>query len=278
MIDVLYYSGTGNSLGAARALAERLGAGDAVPLESREAGGGADGRSAVVVFPVHWWTLPRFVARAVAAGALDGYSAVYAAATSGGDAGNAFRDLDAALARRGGRLETWTHLPLGDNSLMLKTPPRELAARLEAMPRAIDAFAARILAVPVLAAGAPAVRRPHLDLGKRVAGPALKAAARAWYRLEDKRADAGTCSRCGLCAGVCPHGAVSLEEGPPRWSAACEECFACINACPRQAISFGRVRPAAESQYRFPGTTAAMLRRSARAVGDQAIGTQILKE
>lgn len=273
MIDVLYYSGTGNSLGAARALAERLGAAGAVPFASRQAAGGADGRSAVVVFPVHWWTLPRFVARAVAAGALDGYGAVYAAATSGGDAGNVFRDFDAALARRGGRLAAWAHLPLGDNSLMLKTPPRELAARLEAMPRAIDAFAARMLAERE-----PADRRPPLDLGKRVAGPAMKAAARAWYRLEDKRADAGACSRCGLCAGVCPHGAVSLDEGPPRWSAACEECFACINACPRRAISFGRVRPAADGQYRFPGTTDADLRRSARDGGDQATGTQILKE
>ncbi|MBR1785393.1 MAG: 4Fe-4S dicluster domain-containing protein [Bacteroidales bacterium] len=51
------------------------------------------------------------------------------------------------------------------------------------------------------------------------------------------QADVRLCTRCGLCATVCPMGSVSME-GLPRFGGVCIKCQACISACRRGALSF----------------------------------------
>ena len=46
------------------------------------------------------------------------------------------------------------------------------------------------------------------------------------------------CTNCGLCATVCPMGAV-LDDGPATDKGRCIVCAACINSCPAKARRFG---------------------------------------
>lgn len=49
------------------------------------------------------------------------------------------------------------------------------------------------------------------------------------------------CSKCGLCATVCPTGAVCLEDGMVKTDTdACILCMACVSACPKKV----RILPA----------------------------------
>jgi Pyruvate/2-oxoacid:ferredoxin oxidoreductase delta subunit len=49
--------------------------------------------------------------------------------------------------------------------------------------------------------------------------------------------DEGRCSGCGVCVGVCPHGAIVVEEGKASIrQALCQQCEACAAACPERAI------------------------------------------
>jgi len=68
------------------------------------------------------------------------------------------------------------------------------------------------------------------------------------------------CTRCGVCADVCPYGAVErLEDGRyyiNPWI--CEGCITCSAACPDKAIRYrfnveaGVIKVAAKTRYGFP--------------------------
>ena len=51
------------------------------------------------------------------------------------------------------------------------------------------------------------------------------------------KTDAEKCNRCGLCATLCPMGAIELEE-PFDVSGICIKCHACVRHCPTQAKYF----------------------------------------
>lgn len=51
------------------------------------------------------------------------------------------------------------------------------------------------------------------------------------------------CDRCGVCAAVCPVGAIDLKragDGRPYWKHFCESCMRCMAFCPNQAIEAGQ--------------------------------------
>jgi ferredoxin len=46
----------------------------------------------------------------------------------------------------------------------------------------------------------------------------------------------GACDACGVCIKGCPVKALSLVDGRPFWSYRCESCMRCMNQCPKRAI------------------------------------------
>jgi len=49
----------------------------------------------------------------------------------------------------------------------------------------------------------------------------------------------GSCTGCGICLDVCPHGALSMPEAqalPAGIPGACTGCMICVDECPFDAI------------------------------------------
>jgi len=57
--------------------------------------------------------------------------------------------------------------------------------------------------------------------------------------LLEMRVDAARCTGCGLCARLCPVGAIEMRENLARPGAACEYCQRCAAVCPADAIRCG---------------------------------------
>lgn len=49
------------------------------------------------------------------------------------------------------------------------------------------------------------------------------------------------CNSCGLCARKCPTKNIEMIDGRPHWNNDCTQCLACIHHCPTKAIEYGKV-------------------------------------
>lgn len=49
-----------------------------------------------------------------------------------------------------------------------------------------------------------------------------------------------SCNSCGDCEKICSVKNITLVNGKPTWSHNCEQCLGCINICPRSSIQFGK--------------------------------------
>jgi ferredoxin len=63
------------------------------------------------------------------------------------------------------------------------------------------------------------------------------------------------CTRCGLCAQVCPVENIRLEKGIPVWMDHCQHCLACLQWCPVEAIQYKK-STLGKKRYRHPAVTA----------------------
>jgi len=62
-----------------------------------------------------------------------------------------------------------------------------------------------------------------------------------------------TCVSCGLCIDICPTKTIFLRGKTPRWNKnTCVQCTACINRCPERAIEYGNISET-QGRYCHPG-------------------------
>ena len=71
---------------------------------------------------------------------------------------------------------------------------------------------------------------------------ALTGAGRAWRWVAWTdtllAVDAAVCTRCGLCARLCPVGNITLDP-LPRYLGQCQQCMRCLSYCPTGALRLG---------------------------------------
>lgn len=240
------FSGTGNSRFVAERLARRLGdtvhtiGWDEIPSQPAEEGGEIG-----FVFPVYGWRMPRVVERFVRRLPrlnAEQHHYIYAVLTCGDDIGRTHDVLRRELSRRGWPLHAVFSVNLRNTYVCL--PGFDVdSAEVEQKKQfqTADAIDRRI--VPIISkhgASTPADVCPGTCawLKTYVLGPLFHQ-----FLTSDAhfRSVSALCTRCGVCAKVCPLDNISLSaEGNPQWHHRCTHCLACYHFCPRHAISYGR--------------------------------------
>jgi ferredoxin len=232
---VYYFTGTGNSLVAARRLANGLVGPPPIPmvryLEANEVKPGAD--TVALVYPVHHWGPPDAVIRFARKLRASHGTYVFAVALYGGHSGRAFQDLGKALEERAHGLTAGFHVKTVQNYVPVFPLPGE--GTLMALQADADAQVDAIIEkVKRKAQGEkehwrfrPGVRSYYLgsirNLHEKDRGFALREG----------------CTSCGTCARVCPVANVDIVYGRPVWQHRCEQCFACLHWCPEGVIEWG---------------------------------------
>lgn len=247
---VYYFSGTGNSLYLAKALAEQLDGG-LIPLVS------AAGMERVcpdadvigLVYPVFYNDLPVIVREFAAK--LTGIKGkyIFAVCNYGGCGSQSIKTLEKIIEASGGELAAAYGIHMPQNAF--KKPWENNLRTIErggrkAVKIAGDVSARKkgnhlkgILNYAFLRLHPKLLPGIRDGLIKRTGLP-TEASYEALVRANDRLFTAGvSCTGCGLCARVCPVGNIILDGGKPKWLGRCENCLACYDWCPSKAIEGG---------------------------------------
>ena len=264
---IVYFTGTGNSLAAARRLAEKTGD-RAVPMRSAVPDDLAAERRLGIVFPVYCFDAPPPVREFLAKAKPAPGAYVYVVAACGASTGRAIRTAIRLLFQNGVEVAYSRKLRYPDSaSIAVGANTNPKVARCAAAEGELDGIARDIMD------GRRDIREDRGSLTAGFAASRAGTALVAWaFRQEP---DPAICNGCGICSKVCPCANIAVSDGCARIldRGRCAHCMACVHFCPRQAMTIRgrRVRP--ELQYRHPGVTAADL--AAAAMGQTGFWRQI---
>lgn len=244
---IFYFSGTGNSLHAAKRIGELIKDDKLVSiaeytkmtttktkphnftLEKDEKVG--------IVFPVYAWGPPKPVLDFIDNLVLDINEGnyIYSVATCGKNVGNTMKLLKKHLVNNGLKLDSGFSVVMPNNYILAgdvdsKQVQTNILAESE---KSFQDFSSRIRNreqdVFIVEKGA----LPFILTG--VIHPAF---VNAPYRSKPFYAT-DNCNKCGICVKVCNCGNIELKE-KPIWGNNCTQCLACIHYCPKVAIQYGK--------------------------------------
>ena len=241
---IYYFSATGNSLAVARDPAEPLGA-VLIDLSS------CRGRETLavshhvvgVVFPSYDFKSPDLVNEFV--GCIESIDSTYlfAVCTYGIAAGRSLKRLEKEIEAKGGSLPggfaiRMPHNGIGCSSVREGTRQHVLARWKRRLPEIHDYVKRQAEGTIEMTCTPIQLLQPRtlrmMPSLARFAVQLLKAGVNSLGIVAGQ-----ACSRCGVCAQVCPVSNIRMEAGRPAWSDRCINCFACLHWCPQQAISLG---------------------------------------
>ena len=235
---IYYFSATGNSLVVAKDLAQGLEPAELIPINKVLSCPDATAFDRVgFVFPVYMFGLPLIVAEFLKTVKINPGAYCFSVATLGGLPGRAHTLAKNILQGRGIKLACGFSVVMPGNYLILyptfsqKLQQGIFARQKVKTSRIIDyvrqrkkgvfeeGFLVNYLLYKLLYAG-----------GSRL----IPLSAKGFWATQD-------CTRCGLCARVCPVKNIRLEDGRPLWLTNCQHCLACLQWCPTEAIQYKKM-------------------------------------
>lgn len=229
---IFYFTGTGNSLMAAKAVAEENE--QLIDIAKARKGGKysfgiKDGERIGFVFPVYCYTLNDVVLEFVRSLNIYGEHYAFAIVTCGAGIGGTGSFLAKELAKKGLTLSYVTPLVMPDNGVFyydLDTKEKTDVV-LEEAKKKLENIKTELLVQK---------KQPPKGASSKVFRPMYHFMAKTkGFRVRDN------CIGCGMCAKNCPDSTIVMRDKKPVWvKKQCTKCAACINRCPVRAIEFGK--------------------------------------
>lgn len=249
---IFYFTGTGNSLYAARKIADAQGervvsiAAEMDRKKEHYSYQFSENEVLGFVYPVYAWAPPKLVLDFIGKMEIKGAPYIFSIATCGDEEGKTTSILSKALAARGAELNSAFSLVMPNNYIIgfdvdAKALERE---KLSTAEKRLDEMNEIIRQ-----------RQNRMDFILPGKLPTLKTAlvnpffnhfamnTRKFYADEN-------CTGCGLCEKVCPVHTITVS-GKPEWGKNCTQCLGCINRCPVKAIQYGK-GTASKGRYYHP--------------------------
>ena len=232
---IYYFTGTGNSLAAAKKIAAALGNCDLVPIAAARNSEGdihpvAD--RVGIVCPVYDSGLPVIVAEFARRLDISRAGYTFGIVTMGGIGVAALHQLNGIFRKREGRgLDAGFAVKMPGNF-----PPVGKARMMEQKDPVLVAADARLAEIADTIDRGILVPPGFSPLSALLKCITYGTFSRNVHGMDASFSVSGACTSCGTCAKVCPVENIAMEQGRPAWQHRCECCCACLHFCPVQAI------------------------------------------
>lgn len=251
---IFYFSGTGNSLYAARTIAEHN---DEELVSIAAAINSSDNsfeytlkENEIIgfVFPVYAWGPPKMVLDFIDNLKLNNYkdNYIFSVATCGENIGNTMKVLASALKKKDLTLFSAFSIRMPNNYIIIgdvdskEVENEKLLKAKDTLKNINKIIAEKGKWVFEL------IKGPVPALLTTVVNPLFNKGTMHTERFyaNDK------CTGCGICERVCNCKNIKVTE-KPKWGKKCTQCLACIHYCPSKAVQYGKATEK-KGRYRNP--------------------------
>jgi len=250
---IYYFSATGNSLAVAKDLVKGLDGAQIIPMTKALKNDFEQLFDVVgIVYPVYMFGLPLIVADFLKQIKVKEQAYIFTVATLGGLPGLAHTQTREILKQRGLLLSAgFSVLMPGNYTPLYEAIPQEKQKEL---------FKKEKLRINTIVQAVKQQKRGIMEekpyLFNFLLNKLLYKGGTKQIPLSGKNFWATeACTKCGLCAKVCPVENIELISGSPTWLTHCQHCMACLQWCPVEAIQYKKTT-LGKKRYHHPGITA----------------------
>jgi len=249
---IYYFTGTGNSLAAAKAIARGLGTCELVPIASLQETSGEitpDADRVGIVCPVYDSGVPVIVAEFAKRLSISRTGYLFAVVTLGGIGAAALHQLDDIFKERQGRgLDAAFTVRMPGNF-----PPVGKARMTGAADPVLTAAGTRLEEITGIIDKGLLVPPGFSPLSSLLQRLTYGSFSRSVNGSDKAFSVSGTCTSCGICVAVCPVKNIMMVKDRPSWLHHCECCCACLHFCPVEAIDLNVMQGTkGRGRYRHP--------------------------
>ncbi|MFA5276627.1 MAG: EFR1 family ferrodoxin [Candidatus Omnitrophota bacterium] len=246
---IYYFSATGNSLVSARDLADGLGNTELISIVKALKDEAYEMSDVVgIAFPVYMFGLPLIVADFLKKVEVQQGAYVFTLATLGGLPGMAHTQAREILNKRGiGLACGFSVLMPGNYTPLYGAKPEDAQQKM---------FEKEKIKIKEIAGYVRERKKGRMEQEPFLPNFLL-------YKLLYKGGTrqiplsgkgfwfTSACTKCGLCARICPVANIEMREGNPVWLDHCQHCMACLQWCPVEAIQYKK-STLGRKRYRHP--------------------------
>jgi NAD-dependent dihydropyrimidine dehydrogenase PreA subunit len=240
---IFYFSGTGNSLYAAKTIAEQNKEKLISIASEMNCKEGSfeytleDDEAIGFVFPVYAWGPPAMVLDFIKRLKFNNYKDNYtfSVATCGDNIGNTMKVLKAELNKKNLNLNSGFSLQMPNTYIVMfnvdskELENKKLSAAEETLKNINKIIEERRKGVFEIKKGLfPFVLTGLINPGFNKGGRDTKK-----FYVSDN------CTGCGICEKVCNSQTIEVDKRP-KWGENCTQCLACVHLCPVKAVQFGK--------------------------------------
>lgn len=230
---IYYFTGTGNSMRAARVIASSLGDTEIISMRTDPAEVPATECDVVgFVYPVYHWTMPEPAERFVEKLDINPDTYVFAIAMPSFICGFACERLAEILKDKDVTLSYGDMVNSVANYAIVYPPFPSPKLRVPKTEKKLKKIASEI--VLKTKKDYPRASRRVRKKFDSFMGPYLEIQVYA----DNPFTVSDDCISCGLCTRVCPCRNLTMENGKPKFNHHCANCMACVTSCPKRAIGY----------------------------------------